>query len=154
MKIYVDRIPEEGLFLEEDEPVEILDIEDARVKFNENIHVKVRVYKVSGNLIVVGTLSTRVSYTCSCCLEVFNFPVESKKFSYDCEIASQDIIDLTDPIREDIIIGLPLRPLCREDCKGLCARCGKNLNMGKCRCKRESQPKGPFSHLDDLLKKK
>jgi uncharacterized protein len=43
-------------------------------------------------------------------------------------------IDLEPTLREQLILALPYAPLCREDCKGLCARCGKDLNEGPCSC--------------------
>jgi uncharacterized protein len=42
---------------------------------------------------------------------------------------------------EDIVFSLPLRFLCDEECKGLCSRCGKNLNDGPCDCKKEIDPR-------------
>ena len=47
-------------------------------------------------------------------------------------------IDLWPEIREAVLLALPLKPLCREDCPGLCPECGKDLNLGKCGCSRES----------------
>jgi uncharacterized protein len=151
MKIYVERIPEEGLLLEGEEPPQIIDIEESQEKFKENILVEIRAYKVSGNLIVVGSLSTHVQLICSRCLEQFSYLIDDKHFSYDCEILGRDIIDLTDPIREDMIIGLPIRPLCREDCKGLCSQCAQNLNLGECGCQKSSESGGPFSVLGDYF---
>lgn len=42
--------------------------------------------------------------------------------------------DLEELLREDVLLGLPTKFLCKEDCKGLCPRCGKNLNLGPCGC--------------------
>lgn len=52
------------------------------------------------------------------------------------DIASYDgeEIDLTETLREELLLALPYAPLCREDCKGLCATCGKELNDGPCTC--------------------
>lgn len=47
-------------------------------------------------------------------------------------------IDLQPVLREQLILALPYAPLCREDCKGLCARCGKDLNEGPCSCPTEA----------------
>jgi uncharacterized protein len=47
-------------------------------------------------------------------------------------------IDLEPTLREQLILALPYAPLCREDCKGLCARCGKDLNEGPCSCPAEA----------------
>ena len=46
-------------------------------------------------------------------------------------------IDLRDEIRNEIILGVPMRPLCRSDCLGLCPACGQNLNERKCTCQRD-----------------
>ena len=51
-----------------------------------------------------------------------------------------DQIDLAPMLREHIILAAPMQPLCREDCAGLCARCGKDLNEGPCRCPAEAPP--------------
>lgn len=151
MKVYIDRIPEDGLSLESEESPKIIDIEDTQENFKENISVRIRAFKISDNLIVTGTLSTHVTLVCSKCLKKFPYLIENKKFAYDCEILNQDIIDLTDSIREDIIVALPVRPLCYEGCKGLCSRCGQNLENGNCGCQKELTQDGPFDVLDDLL---
>lgn len=46
------------------------------------------------------------------------------------------VLSLAGEIREAVILGLPMRPLCREDCAGLCPRCGEDRNLGPCRCAR------------------
>jgi uncharacterized protein len=43
-------------------------------------------------------------------------------------------LDLRDAVREDVVLAAPQYPVCREDCRGLCPRCGKNLNEGPCGC--------------------
>ncbi len=45
-----------------------------------------------------------------------------------------DAIDFRDAIQEQVIMALPMQPLCRKDCQGLCTQCGANLNDGPCRC--------------------
>jgi uncharacterized protein len=47
------------------------------------------------------------------------------------------ILDLTEAIRQYIITAMPMKPLCKEDCAGLCATCGKDLNKVKCSCTQE-----------------
>lgn len=59
-------------------------------------------------------------------------------------------LDLTQLLREDVLLDLPGKFLCREDCKGLCPKCGKNLNEGECGCeKREIDPR--LAALQELL---
>jgi uncharacterized protein len=50
-------------------------------------------------------------------------------------------IDLGDAVREEMILAAPEFPLCREECRGLCPRCGANLNQGPCNCRLESDPR-------------
>lgn len=51
---------------------------------------------------------------------------------------SDDEIDISPLVYEEIILSIPMKPICREDCKGLCPRCGTNLNTGTCLCQKES----------------
>jgi len=48
-----------------------------------------------------------------------------------------DFVDLTDEVRDALLLALPIKPLCSEDCRGLCSLCGKNLNEGACTCRQE-----------------
>jgi uncharacterized protein len=54
----------------------------------------------------------------------------------DLDVASHDgnEVDLTDVLRDHVVLSIPYAPLCREDCKGLCAQCGADLNQGACAC--------------------
>ena len=56
-----------------------------------------------------------------------------------------EVLDVSDEAREALALSVPFRALCREDCKGLCPRCGKNLNEGPCGCKLE--PPNVFASL-------
>ncbi len=58
-------------------------------------------------------------------------------------------VDLAGLLREDVLLDLPWKFLCREDCKGLCPRCGKNLNEGPCTCSPEVDPR--MEALRELL---
>ncbi|MBN1867306.1 DUF177 domain-containing protein [Candidatus Sumerlaeota bacterium] len=51
-----------------------------------------------------------------------------------------DTLDPDEDLRELLLVELPVVPLCREDCNGLCPHCGKNLNEGPCGCEKESEP--------------
>ena len=62
-----------------------------------------------------------------------------------------DSADLEDIIRTIFVLNLDSKLLCKEDCKGLCCRCGKNLNDGPCNCQKELDPR--FAALKQLLEK-
>lgn len=113
------------------------------------------------NIIVVGEIETRGIYPCSRCTatvehcekipfeEIFYNRTDLKEdgYSYD-----DDFLDLTELIRETLIINEPYQVLCQEDCKGLCVRCGVNLNHSQCEC--DSFAVDPrWAELRALLKK-
>jgi len=60
-----------------------------------------------------------------------------------------NIFDLTELLRQDILVAVPIKTLCSDECKGLCPRCGKNLNDGPCDCPPEEEA-GPFAVLAEL----
>ena len=68
-------------------------------------------------------------------------------------ILSGEIVDLSELIREAIVINAPVRELCSEDCKGICPRCGANLNEGECQCE-EDQVDPRLAPLRKLLEEK
>lgn len=70
--------------------------------------------------------------------------------SDDIIIVPGYILDLSDLVRDDILLELPIKHLCSEDCLGLCAKCGQNLNEGKCSCTKTAvDPR--MAVLDELL---
>lgn len=107
---------------------------------------------------LVGTLKTTLELLCSRCLEAFVLPVEAEfdlLFLPASEAAgtadeqeieaddvgvsfyTDDVIDLADVVREQLYLALPMKPLCREDCQGLCPECGINRNSATCTCQTE-----------------
>jgi uncharacterized protein len=77
--------------------------------------------------------------------------VEGGASSQDLDITyiSNDYIDLSDVLTEQLQIQVPFQPLCKEECKGMCAQCGADLNVGRCACAKIVQQK-PFSVLKDF----
>lgn len=60
-------------------------------------------------------------------------------------------LELTDAIKDALVLELPLRFLCSEDCKGLCMKCGTNLNTGTCTCQRDDDEMNPFAALRSMI---
>jgi len=152
MKINVKRIPPEGETLKGTDSASIMDLNETDVRFGHEIEYELNA-QIQGNaLLVTGRLSTPATLRCSRCLRVFDQPLSVEQFVFHQELHGEDFVDLTSNIREDIILELPQRALCAEDCKGLCPHCGKDLNKGPCRCK---QPEGDLRwHALDNLKLK
>lgn len=77
--------------------------------------------------------------------------VELRKDDPDFAVYEGETLDLDDVAREQILLALPMRRLCREECKGLCPACGQNLNTGACSCaEKEIDPR--WAALADLRK--
>jgi uncharacterized protein len=67
----------------------------------------------------------------------------------DITYLSQDCIDLADVLTEQLQLQVPFQPLCTESCKGICPKCGTDLNVGRCACAKIAKLT-PFSVLRDL----
>lgn len=141
MKIDSKDIVKEGITtLGVEELPDIIDIDEQGVKFEDPVSIKLTVQVVNETVLIQGFLKTKVAYECSRCLRVFKQAIEVENFSFNCDYEEGASIDLTEPIREDIIIRLSLKPLCVENCKGLCRKCGVNLNVTNCSCREEKKP--------------
>lgn len=134
MKIHVHLVPKEGLVLEGEEPCSILDLTDPEWTFAEPVGYRLEANVISEALLVTGRVWTRGRVRCSRCLKEFGRLLEVREFLAHTPIGSSDIVDLTPEIRESILLEIPQKALCREDCKGLCCICGCDLNTETCAC--------------------
>jgi len=99
------------------------------------IRYRLRAERLGHELLVRGSVSQRLVCTCSRCAESFEAEVAEPRFAAAVPLEeAAEFVDLTPEMREAIILLLPGYPVCREDCKGLCARCGANLNRESCAC--------------------
>lgn len=134
MKIEINQILPGGLILAEEFPAKKLDLETELVKFNGPVRVKAMVEKITNAVTVHLTAEALMRSSCSRCLEDFEIDFR-KDINLSYPVSKDELsIDLDPDIREEIIIDYPMKPLCRNDCKGLCQKCGKNLNEGGCTC--------------------
>ena len=122
------------------------------------------VRNTAGVLMMTGSITTCIHGICDRCASEFdreiNFPIEVVLVT---ELANEenedewvfplegDSADLDDIVRTVFVLNLDSKLLCDEDCKGLCCRCGKNLNDGPCSCQKELDPR--FAALKQLLEK-
>lgn len=151
MKILVARIPEEGSNYEGDESGSIIEAE--REQFIQNpqdVHYILYAQRVSDELIVRGTLGVDVDLQCARCSEFFSTTVAVSDFlrAYPAP-KGIDSVDITEDLREEILLHVPGFSVCSVDCKGMCPQCGVDLNKGSCECKTENGPT-PWSALDNL----
>ena len=131
MKIHVSRIPEEGLTDHATYNPAPLDMERDDVHLTEPFEVDAFITKTDGELVVKAAIRCPLRYTCSRCLEEFDSTVTADAlFHYSVQPA--EVVDITDEVRQEVILGYPMFPICQPDCKGLCSTCGQNLNHGTC----------------------
>lgn len=119
-----------------------------------------QLYRTGENVDCSGLVQTASHPACCRCLKVFSLPITvpihltlaplfenarelKNQEKEDLELVKEDLefayyegssFNLGDLIREQVILAIPMQPLCNEDCKGLCQNCGKNLNEGDCGC--------------------
>ncbi len=129
----------------------------------EPVVAKGAVKNSAGVLLMDGTVETRLHAVCDRCAKSFvreiSYPlqvvlVEELENEEDADewtfLLENQCADLTDIIRTAFVLNMDSQILCREDCKGLCFRCGKDLNEGSCDCQPEADPR--LAVLKQLLK--
>lgn len=145
----------------------IVDIEGG----NCTVKGTVRLTRTDRSILAKGSIQTEIELTCSRCLSPFNCPltltIEEEYFPTTdiysgtplplpdepgCfTIDEHNILDLTEAIRQYAILAIPMKPLCHQDCAGLCPTCGANLNLSSCNC--PPSPTDPrWSKLQELVR--
>ena len=149
----IARLDAEGESFEGETAADILDLGAASLcRPVGGIVYDILVEQIGTELLARGHLTQRFECTCSRCAEVFALEVKEPAFFADYPVEEESAyVDLTPEMREAIILTLPGYPVCREDCKGLCARCGANLNREVCTC--GPAPDGSWAALDLLVKR-
>jgi len=132
--IYVKRIKDQGLKLEAAVNPGILDLGLREFVFNHLVQVDVLAQFASKEILVKGVLETRFEGECARCLNPVLGKILVKDALFSYEFTGQDMIDISEDVRDEILLKLPSRVLCRETCKGICPECKVNLNDGSCSC--------------------
>ena len=144
------------------------------VSFNQPVHVRIHATIIADDTVIIkGAVSTLAHIPCSRCLESYDLTIDTeftatatpdnpasidddaieekelKTDEMDAIVFSGNSIDLSDGVSQQIIMAIPIKPLCRDNCKGLCNGCGADLNKNHCQC--DSQvANSPFSVLKGL----
>ena len=116
---------------------------------SQDITVDFSLKPVGEDILLTGAIKGFFGVQCSRCLNGFRYPVDIKLTQV--YPSSTEEINLEDEIRESLILNVPIKPLCGQDCKGLCPQCGKNLTTGRCSCAgQENNPR--LDILKNLIK--
>jgi uncharacterized protein len=146
---------------------------EGEVAFDAPLQMEVRLRRISRFVEASGRLRTSARLSCSRCLGDFSQPLsipfeatyseaapvpDGSREEAEIELTADTIdlfpfhgreIDLLEAVQEQVLLALPPKPLCRVDCKGLCPRCGADLNQGACGC--DEKPTDPrFAVLKGL----
>ena len=108
---------------------------------------------VSGGVLVSGRAAARVSAVCGRCLKDIEIPIENPALHIFFEVGeNQEILEVDEELRAELLLELPMNPLCDPDCAGLCPICGVDLNRKRCQCTPEDSAAkvSPWSALDEL----
>lgn len=147
MKILISEIPDEGLDIENEENIESDSIRSP-------VQMELRIDKVGTEVMIRGNLTAKADLQCSRCATDFHslltipvdavyHPVEELKGDENHEVESDalnidfytgDELDIHILVHEQIMLALPMKPLCSDICKGICPECGTDLNTGTCTC--------------------
>ena len=127
----------------------------------KRIEGSVKATTLRASVLVQGDVAALVTLECSRCLEIFDLPVEAaleeqfeptidvytgapmrrddqERSDTAFDIDANHMMDLSEPVRQALLVALPMKPLCREDCAGICPECGANRNEVKCGHDRET----------------
>ncbi len=160
--IQLDEIKDAGLLLEGSLPPEEFPQlnalgDDGFTRFTGPVQYRLNISRIADMIEVRGEVESVVELSCGRCLERYTMPF-STNFSLafarqlpDCvdddgeeiELSAEELgltllegdeLSLSDQLQEQVLMALPIKPLCHQDCKGICAQCGASLNSEKCSC--------------------
>jgi uncharacterized protein len=120
MKIHINQIPVGGLHMEGDEEGEVLDLHDESIRCVTPVHYCIDVGLSGGGLFATGTLAVELEVECVVCLEPFRYPLQVPDFAVQIELGTYELVDLTENVREDIVLTLPAHPHCDWNGKNTC----------------------------------
>ncbi|NYC28330.1 uncharacterized protein B0H42_000828 [Clostridium saccharobutylicum] len=105
------------------------------------------IFSDSDILILNAKIKTNLEMICSRCLDTFIYPIDidiEERFTTNSDskddeaiVVMDDVLDITEIVETSIISTLPIKRVCKDDCKGLCQECGCNLNYETCSCHKE-----------------
>ena len=138
--------------------------EEHGAKFLTPVSVAGEFVNIGGSIELKGEARCKMEYTCDRCCEAFEsdficsfeevFKKEDARVdddqNPDAVILTGTAVEIDEIVLANVFVNLPTKRLCQEDCKGLCANCGQNLNQSECGC--DTRPTDPrFDILDGLL---
>lgn len=130
---------------------------DQEIKAVSPLRGSVKLTRTNDSILAEARLRVTIQATCGRCLAEFTMPLDlrfAEQFQPVVDIATglplpgpedrsvftideSHVLDLSEAVRQYILVSLPIAPLCKSDCAGLCPQCGHDLNQGPCECPRQ-----------------
>ncbi len=136
----------------------------SKTHLHKDISFSGDIFKVEDSVLLNGTIKYIFATECARCLTPFDNTVETKfeanlvhqldenDESDEIQLKiSEGCVDLEEVIKQMIYLSMPMKSVCKKDCKGICPNCGVNLNLEKCKCE-DNLTDPRFDKLKDLLK--
>ena len=130
----------------------------------QQVSLRLRLEQMGTSILARGQVAANARLSCSRCLKDFDLPIKADfAFQFEpgqsaegldegdgCIAFEGEDLPLGEQLRQELELGLPFRPICREDCLGLCLGCGADLNQDPCTCGEQKAP-GPFAGLGKMI---
>ena len=170
----IEEIPEGGLSFDVLEGKEHFGIDQSGCALTDGVKVCGKLTKIEREVCFAGFVEASLMVICTRCLKPFPLQVKNKVRAHfvprskqsspgseveisetdiEKEVYEEDRIDLHGPIRDQILLELPLILLCQENCKGICPECGRDSNYDQCECENDREIDPRFALLQKLKDK-
>ena len=134
MKITLSQVPEGGLSSETECQASLFDLDTEDGSVTRPVVIGYSVFLEGEELVAHLSIHCVRGLVCARCLTPFE-----DEFSKEVDLVTPTrglkVVDFTDDIRQEIVMEYPIKPLCQENCKGVCPQCGQNLNETTCDCR-------------------
>jgi len=120
-----------------------------KLEFNDIIEYDLHISAVSGGVLIAGTVSTIVLCNCGRCLEDYSHIINNLEICQFHEEVTGPILDIAPQLREDILISMPMKYTCKEDCEGIMVTLPKSKKDQKLE-KEFKEENNPWQRLDDI----
>ena len=130
-------LPDTPYLLEGTEPADVLELPpdaDPPLAPAGDISYRLSAVMAGADLIVTGSASVPLATVCARCLDDIRVPITVKDLCFHFEKVKDLEVDLTEDVREELLLAVPSCFYCSPDCKGICPMCGANLNHETCSC--------------------
>jgi len=144
-------LKKQNIEIEGEEPPSFLKVENSdMISFKDNVRYHLHASMVSNGVLVKGSVFTRYDGVCGRCLKKFKGEFGRDDICLFFRELHGIELDVSEEIRAELVVEIPINCICSPSCKGLCHHCGADLNKEKCNCKDADDENSPWEELDKL----